>query len=32
MDKLLISTTRSVGKYVIKEIGSKIISGDFNLS
>jgi hypothetical protein len=31
-DEGIINTTRSVGKFIIKEIGRKIISGDFNLT
>ncbi|EGR32781.1 oxysterol binding, putative [Ichthyophthirius multifiliis] len=31
-DKGIIQTTRSVGKFIIGEIGRKIISGDFNLT
>ncbi|KAL4483593.1 hypothetical protein ABPG72_016874 [Tetrahymena utriculariae] len=31
-NKEIINTTRSVGKLIIKEIGRKIISGDFNLT
>ena len=28
----IVNTIRSVGKWVIKEIGRKIITGDFNLT
>lgn len=31
-NKDIINSTRSVGKLIIKEIGRKIISGDFNLT
>lgn len=31
-DKGIIANTRSVGKFIIGEIGRKIISGDFNLT
>ena len=32
MDKAVTSATRSVGKFIISEVGRKIISGDFNLT
>ena len=32
LDKNIVNLTRSVGKSMIKEIGRKIISGNFNLT
>jgi len=32
MDKAVTNATRSVGKFIISEVGRKLISGDFNLT